>query len=515
MMNFVYNLPFISIVLCLFGAVTCSVLKAKAARILTVILEILLVFFSASVLVYTLDFGNFTYDMGHFDSPWSNQLRAGVTEGIAALMFSLVLLLSHIGGIRYIKTDIALKKQNLYCTLLNLVGAALMALSYTNDLFTGYVFLEIMTLASCGLLVVRRAGRTVLAATRYMVLNLLGSGLFLLGLSLFYGITGHLLMEYVGESVKTLDATGEYALPLTVTIGLVSAGLGIKAGLFPFHTWMPDTYGCATPTSSSLLSGIISKGYIFLLMKIMYRVVGLETDALGAAQGILFVLGICGMIIGSVSAMNSQHMNRMIAYSSAAQIGYIFVGIGLGGELGFVAAILQMMAHSFTKPLLFLSGARLSEVSGDSEVFRDLQGSAHHNKLAGALFAVGALSMTGIPMLAGFTAKLYFAIAATEQRGVVAVTVLAALAVSTLLNALYFIRTVIRIYTPSNRSAVYRKTDPDDDGNDNGETVEKLHPKRDIGLIISSVGFLFVIILLGINSQPIVDSIVLGLSTFA
>lgn len=510
MMDFVCNFPFFSIVLCLFGAVTCSVLKARAARVVTIILEVLLVFFSAAVLVYTAENGNFTYDMGHFDAPWSNQIRGGVTEALAALMFSLVLLFSHVGGIRYIRTDVAPKKQNLYCTLLNLVGSALMALSYTNDLFTGYVFLEIMTLASCGLLIIRHAGRTVLAATRYMVLNLLGSGLFLLGLSLFYGITGHLLMEYAGDSVKLLDSTGEYALPLTVTIGLVSAGLGIKSGLFPFHTWMPDTYGCATPTSSAVLSGIISKGYIFLLIKIMYRVVGLETAALGAAQSILFIFGLCGMIFGSVSAMNSRHMNRMIAYSSAAQIGYIFVGIGLGGEMGFLAALVQMMAHSFTKPLLFLSGARLSEVSGDSEIFRDLQGSAHHNRLAGALFAIGALSMTGLPSLAGFTAKLNFAIAATGESGSIAVTVLAALAISTLLNALYFIRTVIRIYTPTTHSAIFSEIVSVE-----LEKDRELHPKRDLGLVISSVGFVSVIVILGIFSEPIIEMIKLGLSTFA
>ncbi len=497
MMDFVCNLPFLSVVVFLFAAVVSAVLPPRASRAFTTVVESLVLAFSVAVLIYTAGTGTFfRYNMGHFDAPWSNQLRAGVLEALAATVFSLVLLLSHVGGMRYVRVDIEPKKQNLYCTLLNLVGAALTALSYTNDLFTGYVFLEILTLSSCGILVIRRAGRTTLAAARYMVLNLLGSGLFLLGVCLFYGTTGHLLMEYIKEGVATLDATGEYAVPLTVTIGLVSAGLAIKAGLFPFHTWMPDTYGTATPTSSAVLSGIISKGYIFLLIKIMYRVAGVDTAAMTAARHILYIFGILGIIMGSVWAMQSSYLNRMIAYSSAAQIGYIFVGIGLGGEAGFVAAMFQLMAHALTKPLLFLSGARLTEASGDSPAFSDLQGAAHRRRGAGAAFTVGALSMVGIPSLAGFCVKLNFA-AAAVQHGVAAdIITLGTLAVSTLLNALYFIRTVIRIYTPS-------------------EAKWGVVPvRRDVGLFVSAAGFIAGIVFLGFFPGPVTSLISRGLSMF-
>ena len=496
-MIFIQNFPFFSVVVFLASAVICSVLKPRAARVLTLTVQCLVVTLSFATLLYTSGEDTFfRYNMGHFDAPWSNQLRAGVLDAMAAVAFSLVLLLSHIGGIRYAKTDIEPKKQNSYCTLLCLIGAALMALSYTNDLFTGYVFLEILTLSSCGILVIRKAGRTTLAATRYMVINLLGSGLFLLGVTLFYGTTGHLLMEYIKTGVTTLDTTGEYAIPLTVTIGLVSAGLAIKAGLFPFHTWMPDTYGTATPTSSAVLSGVVSKGYIFLLIKIMYRVVGVNTVAMTAARHILYVFGIVGIIMGSVWAMKSKYLNRMIAYSSAAQIGYIFVGIGLGGEAGFTAAMFQVLAHAFTKPLLFISGARLSEASLDSQAFSDLQGSAHRDKLAGAAFSIAALSMVGIPTLAGFTVKLYFAVAAVEHSMFVDYVTLAVLAASTLLNALYFIRTVIRIYIPAEKKA-------------------DAAPKgRDIGLVIAAVGFAVCIVFLGVFPDTVSSLISRGLGMF-
>ena len=497
MMDFVCNLPFLSVTVFLLAAVVSSVLKPRAARAFTIVTECAVVASSVAVLIYTsANDAFFRYNMGHFDAPWSNQLRAGILDATAAVAFSTVLTLAHIGGIRYAKVDIEERKQNVYCTLLNLIGAALMALSYTNDLFTGYVFLEILTLSSCGILVIRRAGRTTLAAVRYMVLNLLGSGLFLLGVSLFYGITGHLLMEYIREGVTNLDMTGEYAIPLTVTIGLVSSGLAIKAGLFPFHTWMPDTYGTATPTSSAVLSGIVSKGYIFLLIKIMYRVVGTNIEEMTAARHILYVFGICGIIMGSVWAMKSKYLNRMIAYSSAAQIGYIFVGIGLGGEAGFVAAVFQVLAHAFTKPLLFLSGARLSEASGDSQAFSDLQGAAHRNRAAGAAFVIGALSMVGVPSLAGFSVKLFFARAAVEHSPLVDTVTLAALAISTLLNALYFIRTAIRIYTPSENK------------------FSAPAGRHDVGLILAAAGFAAGIVFLGLAPGTVSELISRGLSMF-
>ena len=95
---------------------------------------------------------------------------------------------------------------------------------------------------------------------------------------------------------------------------------------------MPDTYGWATPTSGSVLSSLVSKAYIFLLIKIYYRASGSEVFEQMPIREYPFVLGICGMIFGSCQAMQANNINRMVAFSSAAQIGYIFMGIGIGGR---------------------------------------------------------------------------------------------------------------------------------------------------------------------------------------
>lgn len=409
----------------------------------------LLILMLSAILYYLLKTGSaFTYVMGEFPAPWGNEIRAGILEAFIALIFMIVMICSMFAGYRFIETDLDESKVNLYYSLVNLMTAALMALIWTNDIFTGYVFLEILTLTSCGVLIVREVGRTTLAAMRYMILNLVGSGLYLLGIVLLYDVTGHLLMVPMRKTIAVLWQEPAYIPIITLSVGILTIGLSIKSGLFPFHFWMPDTYGWATPASASILSSLVSKAYIILLVKIYYRVVGPDIISQMPIPNILLVLGMCGTIFGSVQAIRANNINRMVAFSSAAQVGYIFMGIGLGGEAGYMAAFFHILAHSVTKSMLFLTTPRLAEVSGDSLKFSDLQGSAMKNRDAGLFFLAGSLSMIGIPIFAGFSSKIQFGIAAMDSGSIKKlVLVMIVLAISSMLNAIYFLRTVIRIYS--------------------------------------------------------------------
>lgn len=452
-MDFIRNFPMFSVVLSLFSGVLCTMLSGKKARIYTILYECVLAVMVISVLRYTVVTGKaFTYVMGEFPAPWGNELRAGVLEASVAVLFIAVMLCAVLAGQHYVRKDIDESKINIYYAILNLMTAALMAMTWTNDIFSGYVFLEILTLTSCGVLIVREIGRTTLAAVRYMILNLVGSGLFLLGVVLLYDITGNLLMVPMQQEIAMLYQDPAARVVLIMATGILTIGLSIKSGLFPFHYWMPDTYGWATPTSGAVLSSLVSKCYIFLLIKIYWRVIGIEIFTDMPIRNVLFVLGLCGMVFGSVSAMRAENINRMVAFSSAAQIGYIYMGIGLGGTAGFTAAVFHIMAHAVTKSQLFLTTPRLAAVSGDSLRFKNLQGCALRDPNAGLFFLLPSLSMIGIPIFAGFSSKLFFAMAAADRGGIKLLLVMLVLAASSLLNALYFMRTLIRIYTPSEPS---------------------------------------------------------------
>lgn len=500
-MDFVRNFPFISIILSLFSGPLSSILSGKWAKRLNTAVIVIIGVMSACVLGYVIGTGEeFIYYMGHFPAPWGNEIRVGVLEAVMALFFCIIMFLCMLGGIKERLTQIEDSKQNLYYIMVNLLLCSLLALIYTNDLFTAYVFVEINTISACGLIMIRQNGRTLEAATRYMIMSLLGSGLLLLGICFLYSITGHLLMSNIQQQVQLLAASGEYRVPLMVALSLMSVGLAIKSALYPFHSWLPDAYGYSTVSSAAILSSLVSKGYIFLLIKIFYRVIGFDFVCDSKVIHVLYVFGVIGMIMGSVSAIQENNIRRMVAYSSVAQIGYIYMGFGLGTEAGVVASVYHVLSHAATKSLLFVAASGLTDASGGSVHFRDLMGAGHRHKLAGIAFTVGSLSMVGLPMFSGFISKLLFSQDAMGHSHKMLPTLIA-LAVSTVLNALYFMKTVIAIYMPSRTDVKVRE----------GRNITmKEQPGKSVALIC----FIILNLILGLNSEPIIHLIETGLGMF-
>lgn len=493
------NLPFATIVLSLFSAVICFAMKDKKARFVSYFLLITSGIMSASVLFYNLtsETGYFVYRMGHYDAPIGNEISAGLLEPSFLLLFEVVMLLSLAGGSSHIMQDVKEEKHKYFCIMVNLTHAALAALCYTNDIFTGYVFIEICTIASCSLLMLTKRTRALVAATRYMIFSLIGSSLVLVGIILLYSITGHLLFPQLFSTIQELWATSEYTFPLTIALGLIVSGLAIKSGLFPFHFWMPDTYGTATPAASGILSGVISKAYIFFLLKIIFRVIGYDIFLESNIHYILFIFGICGMIVGSISAIKTNNIRFMIAYSSAAQIGYIYMGLGLGTKGAIIAALFQIVAHSLTKPMLFLSASGLSDTVNGRQDFASIRSSAYNNKIAALSYSAGALSMVGIPIFVGFIPKLLFSTSAFGH-GIQTYLMLIALAISTILNVLYFLRTLINIYSPA-KIEIERKT-----------IAFRNAPAFSIIVLLMTA----VNIAVGLHSQPIISLFEKGLELF-
>ena len=498
-MEFIRNFPFFTIVLSLFSSVICYALKDKKARFVSYALLIVSAIMSASVIVYNLttDPGYFVYRMGHYDAPIGNEISAGLLEPFFTLLFEIVILFSIAGGANHIFSDIDESKHKIFYIMVNLAHAALCALCYTNDIFTAYVFIEVCTIASCALLMSKSSGRALVAATRYMIFSLVGSGLTLIGIILLYSVTGHLLFPQLYSTIQELWTSGEYTYPLTIALGLLVSGLAIKSGLFPFHLWMPDTYGTATPSASGILSGVISKGYIFILLKVIFRVIGYEIYLDSHIGTILFALGICGMIFGSLSAIHTNNINFMIAFSSAAQIGYIYMGLGLGTKEALLASLFQITAHALTKPMLFISAHGLCDTVGQKQTFAHLCHSAHNNKVAGFAYSAGALSMVGIPAFVGFIPKLLFSVAAFGHSYKTYI-VLITLAISTTLNVVYFLRTLINIYGMP-KVEFKRKS---------------IHFKDSMAQSSVLIAMIVINITAGIHSQPIISLFEKGIEIF-
>lgn len=442
------NIPAFSILFMLLISVISLVPKKEntvyrmTAAALTILLGV-----SVYLCLYLSGGSSFTYPMGEWGAPWGNELRAGQLEALMAAVFAFVMLMSLIGGRAGVRHDIPEKKQGFYYIMFDLLTASLLALIYTNDLFTGYVFIEINTVAACALVMAKEDGAAVAAAVRYLIMSLAGSALFLMSLVLLYGITGQLLMESAAPAIAEIAQSGKYLLPLAALTCMMVCALAIKCALYPFSTWLPDAHGSSTTTTSAVLSGIVIKGYIIFMLKIFVRCLSLElVNRLGITE-ILFVFGAAAMVMGSLGAMKETHFKRMIGCSSVAQVGYIFIALGMGTEDGITAACFQIIAHAVTKPLIIISAGGLIDSSGHSKQLGDLAGAARKNPAAGIGFTVGALAMVGMPLLGSFSMKLLIAGGAVGQSWQM-IAVLVVIAVSSVLNALYYLPAIIRLWIP-------------------------------------------------------------------
>lgn len=289
------------------------------------------------------------------------------------------------------------------------VGGMFMAVS--RDLIIFYVGLELLSISSyvlAGLL--RSDDRSLEAALKYFLNGAMASAILLFGFSIFYGLTG---TTDLMEMATGLSGTGMSWLAVAGLV-MVTAGLGFKLAVVPFHLWVPDTYeGAPTPVSAFLSVG--SKGAALAgILRIFY----IALDPLSKDwMGLLAVLALLTMTLGNVAALHQKNLKRMLAYSSIAQAGYILAGVATGTSLGLSAAMFYILAYTFMNSGAFAVVITLAN-QGEGETVDNLAGLARREPVLAFMMFLFIISLLGIPPLAGFWAKL-FVLRATVEAGFV------------------------------------------------------------------------------------------------
>ena len=440
-MTIVNNFPILIILILFITSFAMPLVKKtrtiKAISISSMIISSLL---SLITFIYVYNNGSFIYRIGHYDAPFGVEFQIGIIEGILGLLFTVVSTLITWYSLYSIDKEVKEKRISFYYLLTNILIGSLLGIVYSNDLFNAFVFIEVSTIAACGIVVVKDKKENIKATLKYLVLSILGSGLVLLGIAFIYSITGHLNMNFISTEISKVY--GDYQKTILIALSLFTIGLGVKSAMFPLHTWLPDAHSSAPSSSSALLSSLVLKSYVYLLIKILFRVFGFDIISEFPILDLILVLGSLGMIMGSVLAIMQKNIKRVIAYSSVAQMGYIFFGIGLGNELGVTIAIYHILGHALTKASLFLSVGSMIEQTGNKNL-DDLRGVGKEMPVTLAIFTLGSFSMVGIPLLPGFISKWYFALASIEANKLL---FLGVILLSSLLNALYYFPIVINGY---------------------------------------------------------------------
>jgi proton-translocating NADH-quinone oxidoreductase chain N len=306
-----------------------------------------------------------------------------------------------------------------FSNLLLLAVAAMNGIVLVRDLFALYVFLEITAIASLVLIVLERGKTAFEGAFKYMVLSAVATALLLVGIALLLIVSGGTSFEEVAAGLR---AAGTSRLAL-VAMGLFLGGLAIKAGLAPFHGWLPDAYASAPSAVSVLLAGIVTKTTgVYTLVRLVDAVFGYGVPV----RRILLAAGLLSVIAGAIGALAQRDLKRMLAYSSISQVGYIVLGLAAGPGLGFAGAVFHLFNHAVFKTLLFVNASAVEREAGTRDMGR-LGGLGAAMPITGATSVVAMLSTAGLPPSAGFWSKLLVVIALWKagHAAVAAVAVLA------------------------------------------------------------------------------------------
>lgn len=394
--------------------------------------------FSLMAFITYLQSGSIRYFFGGWEPPIGIEFVYDGLSGFILLVINTVAFLA----IVYAKKPGRLEfkgKELAYYALAMLMMLGFNGMVLTGDLFNLYVFLEISSLSSYALISIGNKPAPF-AAFRYLIIGTAGGTLYLLGVGFLYTNTGTLNIIDMSAMLPLLVDNSSVVAALILMV----VGIGVKAAIFPMHGWLPDSYTYASSPSSTLIAPIGTKVAAYILFRVMLYLFGIElTDAVVPLSYIIGVFACIGIIYGSVMAIAQTEMKRMLAYSSVSQIGYIIMGLSLANPFGFAGALLHVLNHAVMKACLFMITGNLRYKEGHSDIslFNDSYRKKYPWTMAS--FSVAAISMVGLPPLAGFFSKWYLALGTIDNSNWI---FLAVIIISSLLNAVYFFRILEKVY---------------------------------------------------------------------
>lgn len=326
-----------------------------------------------------------------------------------------------------------------------LLLAGLNALYLSADIFNLYVTLEIIGLSAAGLAALSGKAEAFKAAIRYLLVGIIASLVYLLGVTLLFAQYGVLDLGGLRAVMVAAPAT-QFAMVAML------AALAMKSALFPLHGWLPPAHGNATSPVSALLSALVVKASLYMAVRLwldLYQPAGVGGEAIATVLG---VLGACAVLWGGVQALIAKRLKLVVAYSTVAQVGYLFMCFPLwaDGREALAAFAYLAVAHAFAKSALFLACEQVQRTLGDDQV-----SSLSKPELPGAVkvtFALAAVSLVGLPPSGGFIGK-WLLLESTLSHGLTVWTVI--VLCGTLLSAAAMARVLARFFAPEGQAAAH------------------------------------------------------------
>jgi len=387
------------------------------------------------------------------EAAWGNFAPGGVVlraRPIAILVSGIALGMGICVAIYsgcYLSLD---RRYTTYYSLLLLMILGLLGMVKADDLFTLYLFTELMSISTYVLVALRRHTDTAVeAGFKYLIIGGTGTITLLMGVALIYRATGTTAIV-VPSSPDIWTRAG---------IACLWTGLGIKSAIVPGHTWLPDAYGRAPSSVNALSSAALIQGPLYVLLRTSL-IFGLTPERIGLA---LILLSFANMTVGNVMALLQTNVKRLLGYSTIAQMGYVMFILGVGFRHGepeaFRAGIFLILAHAVMKGLAFLSKGACHFYCGTTTI-ADLRGIARRLPFPAVAFALSLVGLASVPPLAGFSAKWFLLSRAIQPGDPLVMAGLVLVLVNTVVSLGYYLPLAVNVFAGG--AAPQRTPAPDD-----------------------------------------------------
>lgn len=361
--------------------------------------------------IYTLGGEN-----AHVALPSGYHVPVRITLVIDALSIFMVLISSLISfvGLLYSFAHVKEEGTGKFYTLFFLMLVGMLGMEMTGDLFNLFVFLEILSISSAALIAFYiRKGQPIEASIKFIIISSLAALFVLFATGLLYGEYNLLNMGALASEINS--QTGGLTLLSQLAFILLLASFTLKAGSAPMHMWLPDTYGEA-PGAISMFLVAGTQASLYALLRVCFTIYSTAIDA-SIIGGLLIILGLISIFIGVTMALIQIDLKRLIGYAAVAEVGYIFLAVGVGffelaqGELSTygLKALQGGIFHIFNDVLdiglLFLVTGAIIYITKETNLNK-LGGLARSMKYSSFFFLIGLVAVAGLPPLNGFASKI-------------------------------------------------------------------------------------------------------------
>ena len=353
-----------------------------------------------------------------------------------AVVASALWIVTSIYSIGYMRANNEPRQTSYYVCFAVALGST-MAIAFAKNLFTLFLFYEALTLSTYPL-VTHKADAEAIRAGRVYLIMLLGTSTVLLlpAIVATWVLAGSI--DFTAGGILEGKASGWVS---GILLALYVFGIG-KAAIMPLHSWLPAAMVAPTPVSALLHAVAVVKAGVFAIVKVMVYVFGIEALRTSGHSGWLIYVAGATVIVASLIALRQDNLKRLLAYSTVSQLSYVVLAAAILAPISVVGAAMHIAAHAVSKITLFFAAGSIYTATHKTEV-SELKGIGRRMPWTMGAFAVGALSMIGVPPTAGFLGKWFMLSGAMQAGQWLAVGVII---LSTLLNAAYFLPIVVSAF---------------------------------------------------------------------